>query len=92
MGRFRFKRGIPLEYDVQGYIYFLSRRYRRLPQAKRKKIDELCSKAGGQYAQALKAFVTADRGAEEICGRYFISESTLERMVKRYYVLFAEEL
>ena len=92
MDRFRYKRGIPLEYDVQGYIYFLSRRYRRLPQAKRKKIDELCSKAGEQYEPALKAYVTTARSAEEICEKFFLSESTLERLVKRYYVLFAQEL
>lgn len=92
MGKFRFKRGIPLEYDTQGYIYFLSRRYRRLPLAKRRKIDELCDKAGGEYAPALREFVTTDRGAAEVCGKYFISQSTLERMVKRYYLEFSETL
>lgn len=92
MGKFRFKRGIPISYDAQGYIYFLSRRYRRLPLAKRRKIDELCGQAGGEYASALKEFVTTDRGAEEICGKYFISQSTLERLVKRYYLAFSETL
>ena len=92
MDRFRYKRGIPLEYEVQGYIYFLSRRYRRLPLTKRRKIDEVCRRAGGDYAGALKEFVTTDRVAEEICGNYFISQSTLERMVRRYYLEFAEHL
>ena len=63
-----------------------------MPLAKRKKIDELCSRAGGEYAGALKEFVTTDRGAEEICGKHYISQSTLERMVKRYYLAFAETL
>lgn len=92
MRKFRFKHGIPLEYDTQGYIYFLSRRYRRLPLAKRRKIDELCSKAGGEYAPALKEFITTDRGATEVCGKYSISQSTLERMVKQYYLEFSETL
>lgn len=92
MGKFRFKRGIPVSYDEQGYIYFLSQRYRHLPLAKRKKIDELCRRAGAEYETALKGFVTTDRGAEEICGKYHISQSTLERMVKRYYVEFSEML
>lgn len=92
MGRFRFKRGIPLEYNTQGYIYFVSRYYRRMSRAHRKKIDELCKTAGGEYEQPLKEFVTTDRGAAEICEKYFLSQSTLERMVKRYYLAFAETL
>lgn len=90
MSKFRYKRGIPVDYDRQGYIYFTSRRYKRLAPAKRKKIDELCRLTGGDYAPALKQFVTTDTGAEEICRKYFLSQSTLERMVKRYYIAFSE--
>lgn len=92
MGRFRYKRGVPLDYDVQGYVYFVSRRYGKLPMQKRRQIDELCRKCGGEYADALKEFVTTSTGAEEICNRYFLSPSTLERIVKRYYLGFAENL
>ena len=92
MGKFRFKRGVPLAYDVQGYVYFVSRRYSQLPATKRRQIDDLCRKAGGEYAPALKEFVTTSTGAEEICNKYFLSASTLERMVKRYYLGFAENL
>ena len=92
MGKFRVKRGIPLEYDLQGYVYFTSRRYRELPLEKRQKIDELCCRAGKTYAEALKEFVTTNKGAAEICEKYFISQSTLERMVKQYYLAFAESL
>lgn len=92
MGKFRYKRGIPLEYDVQGYIYFLSRRYKRLPLSRRCQIDELCRKAGGEYEAALKEFITTDKGAESVCGKYFISQSTLERIVKRYYIAFSETM
>lgn len=92
MGKFRYKRGIPVDYDLQGYIYFISRRYKRLPLAKRKKIDVLCEKAGGEYWEALHEFVTTDRGAVEVCGKFFLSQSTLERIVRRYYVAFAEEM
>lgn len=92
MGKFRFKRGIPLEYDLQGYIYFVSRRYKHLTLSKRRKIDELCAKAGGEYEAALKEFVTTDQGAAEVCGKHFISQSTLERIVKRYYITFSETM
>ena len=84
--RFRYKRGIPMDYEEQGYIYFTSRRYRELPGQQQEKIRRLCREAGGDYAEALFEFVTTDSGAVEVCGKYFLSESTLERAVKKYYL------
>ena len=89
---FRYKRSIPVDYDAQGYIYFTSRRYTRLTAAQQKKILNLCMEVGGEYYQALFAFVTTDQGATAVCMRHFLSESTLERIVRRYYVRFAEDL
>ena len=92
MGKFRFKRAVPVDYDLQGYIYFTSRRYKRLPKGKREKIDRLCRRCGGEFGDAIREFVTTDAGAALICQKYFISQSTLERMVRKYYVAFANEL
>lgn len=89
---FRFKRSVPVDYDTQGYIYFLSRRYRMLSQAQQRKILNLCLEAGGEYYQALFEFVTTDSGAVAVCMKHYLSESTLERIVRRYYVRFAESL
>lgn len=90
--RFRYKRSIPVDYEVQGYIYFASRRFDQLSRAGKEKIRRLCREAGGEHEQALFTFVTTDAGAVEVCSRFFLSESTLERAVKRYYQAFAEEL
>ncbi len=89
---FRFKRSVKVGYDRQGYIYFWSRAYKGLPAAERKRIRSLCDRAGGEHSGALMEFVTTDRGATAVCQKYFISQSTLERMVKKYYVLADEEL
>ena len=89
---FRFKKSIPVEYDVQGYIYFASRRYADMPQRERKRIEELCELAGGQYQHALFEFVTTDTGAAAVCAKHFISESTLERIVRNYYIAYAKRL
>lgn len=89
---FRFKKSIPLSYEEQGYIYFVSRLYKRLPAERKKEIRELCTVAGGEYSRALFAFVTTGQGAEAICTRYFLSLSTLERIVKKYYMAFSEKL
>lgn len=85
---FRFKKSIPVDYDAQGYIYFLSRRYKDLPAAAKRRIEEICRTAGGEHHQALLEFVTTDTGSAMICSRHYLSPSTLERAVRRYYVEF----
>lgn len=87
---FRFKRSIPLNYDQQGFIYFTSKRYRELTPPERKQIRELCRKAGGEHREALFAFVTTNTDAATVCAEHFLSESTLERAVRRYYIAFAQ--
>ncbi len=89
---FRFKKGVPLSYEEQGYIYFTSRRYKRLPEDAQRRILNLCMEAGGAHYQALFAFVTTDIGAAAVCARHFLSESTLERIVRKYYIGFSKYL
>lgn len=89
---FRFKKSIGVSYDRQGYIYFMSRLYDQLPQEKRSAIKQHCYEAGGEYAKALFLFVTTDLNATAICARCFLSRSTLDRVVRRYYEEFPEEI
>jgi hypothetical protein len=89
---FRFKKSVPVEYDRQGYIYFVSRLHKELPADKQQQILNLCVEAGGEYCQALYEFVTSDVGATAVCRKHFLSQSTLERIVRKYYILFAEKL
>lgn len=89
---FRYKKSIPVDYDLQGYIFFASRRYRSLPAERQRKILSLCTEAGGEYYQALFEFVTTDAGATAVCRKHFLSQSTLERIVRRYYTLFSESI
>lgn len=82
---FRFKRSVNIGYNAQGLIYFYSRMYAELPSKRQKKIDELCARVGAEHADALREFVTTDAGATAVCMKHFISRSTLERAVRRYY-------
>lgn len=82
---FRFKRSVPVSYDWQGYIYFTSRLYHELPETEQEAIRDLCSECGGEHADALFEFVTTDSGATSVCMRHYLSRSTLERAVRRYY-------
>ena len=89
---FRYKKAIPVDYDTQGYIYFLSKRYMSLPLAARRRIEEICRKVGGEHYTALLEFVTTDAGVVSVCTRYYLSQSTLERAVHRYYLEFEKQL
>lgn len=89
---FRFKRSVPVPYDEQGYIFFQSRRYKRLEPAEQQQILDLCMEAGGEHYKALFDFVTEGTGAVAVCAKHYISQSTLERIVRRYYLAFSELL
>ncbi len=89
---FRFKKGIGIPYEQQGYIYFISRKYKKLPKIKREKIEAHCRAVGGPYWRALFEFVTTDAGQVAVCMRHYLSTSTLERLVKRYYQEFPKDI
>ena len=89
---FRYKKGIPIPYNEQGYIYFLCRNYKRLPSEMQGLIRDQAQAAAGEYSKALLEFITSDCGGTAICTRHHISESTLERVVKRFYISFSHTL
>lgn len=89
---FRYRKSIPVPYDQQGYIYFASRRWGSRPGREQRRILRLCTEAGGEHYRALYEYVTRGTPAAEICGKHYISQSTLDRMTRRYYVLFARTL
>ena len=90
--RFVYKRSLPMDYNTQGYIHFVSRMYSTLPVGQQKLVRQLCDRAGGEHREALFRLVTTDTGAEEVCRTYYLSRSTLERCVRRYYILFAQRI
>ena len=79
-------------YEKQGYIYFVSRRYKELPLEAQKAILNLCIMAGGAYYKALFEYVTTDASATSISMRYYLSKATLYRAVKVYYEKFPDWL
>lgn len=87
---FRFKRGVKVSYNLQGYIFFLSQRYKKASREERALIRQCCAQT--DYPDAVFDFVTGSKGATWVCGKHFISESTLERAVKIYYIEMAARL
>ena len=89
---YRFKRGVKIGYNRQGYIYFVSRMYNELPREAKEVVDALCKDQGGEYWQALFEFVTTDATATALCMKHYISKATLYRAVRRYYEHFPEKI
>jgi hypothetical protein len=82
---YKFKRGVDVGYNRQGYIYFVSRLYKELPEHMQSVIIDLCAEYGGEYRAALFEFVTSDTTATAICMKHYLSKSTLYRIVRKYY-------
>lgn len=90
---FRYKRGINVPYEMQGYIHFCCRRFYDLPTQRQDAIWDLCRKAGGEHTDALFEFVTTQDTATAICQRHFIaSRTSLYRVVKRFYESWPDDL
>ena len=89
---FRFKQGIKVSEARQRYIFSVSRMYKELSAEDKKKIKDLCVKAGGEYSEALFEFVTTDAGSTAITMRHYLSRSTLCRIVKKYYENFPDKI
>ena len=89
---YRYKRSIPCSYERQGYIYFVSKLYRELSERDQMKIRKLCEQCGREHKKALFDFVTTDATATEICMKNYLSRSTLERIVRKYYRAFPKKL
>lgn len=89
---FRYKPKLPVSYNRQGYIYFISKMYGSLPQRRQQKIRELCKKHGGEYADALLEYMTTDASLTAVCMRHYLSPSTLDKVVRRYYMGFPKKL
>lgn len=91
--KFRYKYGLRVPYQKQGYIYFKSLRYNLLPAQEQERIRALCARAGGHNADALLEHVTTGEPVKDVCKRHYIaSTTTLYRAINRYYERFPEDL
>ncbi len=82
---FRKKRGINLSYPMQGFICFSCLTYDAQPKNVKEKIKKLCQNVGGAHSEALFEFVTTEKSVTEISLKYYISETLLYNLRKKFY-------
>lgn len=82
---FRYKKGIRVPYNEQGWLYFHCLKYKTLPRKEQEKIRLHCREVGGEHEAALLEFVTSEKGYQAICMKHHLSQATLYRLVKKFY-------
>ena len=70
---------------MQGFVCFSCLTYDAQPQRVKNKINNLCDKVGGEYRDALFEFVTTEKTVTEIGLKYYVSETKLYNMRKKFY-------
>lgn len=89
---FRYKAGVNVSYIRQGYIYFTSLRYGELQEDKQRKIRQLCHECGGEHSKALFEAVTTETPVDLICDKHYISKTTYNKIIRKYYEKFPLKL
>lgn len=87
---FRQNKRLKVPYWQQGYIFFVSRKYDKLPAYQQEWIREHCQEVGGDYWKALFEYMTTDIRWTAVCLKHYISETTLRNIVRRYYEQFPD--
>ena len=83
---------VRLSGNKQGLIFYLCRNYASLSPRKQAILDECFDEAGGEYAAALKAYMTTAESSVKICLEHYIgSENTLHILARRFYECFPIE-
>lgn len=89
---FRYRRGLGIDYETQGYIYFASRCYQRAGPRTKRKIENLCRAAAGENWRALLDYVALGKSATWVSVNHHMDESTIRRATRKYYALFYEDM
>ena len=78
--------------ERQGLIFYICRNLELLTPEKRRIVDDLILRIGGDNAEALRRFVTTDDSAQSICTQYYIgSTNTLCNLRRRFFLEFPLE-
>ena len=87
---YRYNKTISVPYLRQGLIYFWSHNYAALSEKEKNMVKRICRKAGGEYEDALLAYMTTNASSAKVCMDHFIERSHLFRIVRKYYIVADE--
>lgn len=80
---------VKLNINKQGLIFYINRNYYRFSEKKRRILDCQYECIGGEYAAALKRYMTSSDTLTKICiDEHIASPSTIYPLVRRFYENF----
>ncbi len=88
MTKFKLLGSVRKSYEEQGEIFFTCRRYEYQSERTKRKIRDLCRRAGGEYSAALFAYLTTRASWQEVADQYHISSKTLDRARQKFYEMW----
>ena len=88
---FKKLRGIDLSYEWQGFTRFACLTYNDQSQEMKDKILNLCITCGKDKYQALFELMTTQKSAVSIARRYFVSETILYRLRRKFYLAWWDD-
>ena len=86
--RFKYKKGMGLSYERQGYIYFMCRNWNKLTDEQREKIKFCADNDAAPYGDAVLYHVTTGASLTETTAKYFLGINTLYRALEKFYKRF----
>lgn len=89
--KFKYMRALCLSYEEQGECFFTCKRFEQLDRIEQDRIRRICAACGaGDDAKrcAIFTFMTTGISFRECCMRYYISDSTLDRLRRKFYELW----
>lgn len=91
--RFKFMPSCPMSYVQQGVVYFTCQSFSLQTPEVQTKIRAICTECGGgdgMKRKAILTYMTTKISWQECCDRYYISDATLDRLRRRFYMLWRE--
>lgn len=83
--QFKHNRNFGIAYKKIGLIYFTCLNYSSQSQRTKDKVRNLCKEIGGVHMEALFEAVTTDQTIQYVAQKYFMDESGLWRLCKKFY-------
>lgn len=88
---FKKLRGVNIPAKKQLLIRAICLNYDDRPKWEQKKIERLCDMCGGGYSAALFEAMTTEKSIPKISMQYFVSETVLYDIRKKFYERWAKE-
>lgn len=82
---FKKMRGVGLSYEDQGYLFFHCKRYCKLTEDEREKIDRLIARIAGPHFMALQDALTGRKSITLAAMDNYIDKTLLYRLRHRFF-------